>query len=158
MTSPDHRWRPSKHVAVLLTATSMLVAGSAGGASARVDYDLVHRPFFAHNHGVYGLVFKLDRRLPRSPNRRVLATVSINGHTVDRLVQVAGQPHCYVASLESSLPPVHFGQKYRIAIEIPNAEALQKHLRLRHDTPGFGAFYANPERDPAARYLHCRPR
>jgi hypothetical protein len=149
----------TRHTLLMISSFGALAAMGgtvAQPALARVDYDLVRAPVLTYSGDAYGLVFRLDRRLPRASGGSVKATVSLNGKRAERISTVAGRPHCYVAVLHGYFP--RYGEVYKVIISAVDAEPLAKRVRLHHATRGYGAFLGNADRDPRARDLKCAAR
>jgi hypothetical protein len=148
--------------AVALSAANVVAAqGSAPAVSAATTsftYRFVLTPVLTYSRHTYGLVFRLNRDLPRTSNRRAKAVLRI-GDAQALAVRGGGEKQrCFMASVEGIPGGPRFGKLYAVELSIPGFNTVRKRVRLKRATPGYGAFYGNEARDPKARALHCGPR
>jgi hypothetical protein len=127
-------------------------------ATTSSTYSFVLPPVLTYSRHTYGIVFRLHRDLPRTSNRRVNAALRI-GDAQALAVRGGGKKQrCFMASVEGISGGLRFGKLYEVKLSIPGFNTVRKHVRLKHATHGYGAFYGNEARDPKACALHCGPR
>ena len=138
-----------------------LAAATAAGARSTSDssaYRFIGRPVLLYGDNEYDLIWRLNRDLPRSANRRAKAQALLNGKSSIGVRGGGRRQRCFEAHWErpsdfSGAPRI--GSLYRIALRIPGANTLKTRVRLSRHTKGYSSFKANAPRDPKARALHC---
>jgi hypothetical protein len=151
---------------IAVTTTMAGASSAAGSAQDRADavrsasakYAFVNTPVLTYAHGVYGLVWRLNRDLPRKASGRARATLIIEEQQALAVLGGGKKQLCFSGHTEGIAGGPRFGDLYSVVLEIRGANTLRKHVRLRHATKGYGAFYGNDTRDPKVRQLHCGPR
>lgn len=127
-------------------------------AATTPSYRFVLTPVLTYSRHTYGLVFRLNRDLPRSKSHRAKAALVINDQQALAIRGGGRQQRCFMASLEGIAGGPRFGKLYAVELRIPGSDTVHKRVRLKRATPGYGAFFGNETRDPKARDLHCGPR
>lgn len=151
------RVRPLAFAAILSTVVAAAGAAVAAGQervsaapadATSADYRFVGTPALTYSHSTYGLVFRLNRDLPRARNRRARAELVIGDQGAAAVLGGGKRQRCFMAHVEGISGGPRFGKLYPIELQIPGLNTVRKRVRLMRATPGYEAFYPNGLRDP----------
>jgi hypothetical protein len=158
-------------VAVMLSGAAGAIATASHRAlPAEAEYRLTKPAVLLFDEsGSYVLLFRLNRDVPRAPNRRARAGVFLERSMSPALFGGGRRLRCFEGNFpeNSGTGPPRFGQLYRFRLEVgelPDGPhepgqlgtiVLRGQARLRHSTPGYSTSRGNAARDPKAAALNC---
>jgi hypothetical protein len=156
--------------AVLGVGAAHAAGDRAGGSQTEPRYRLTQPAVLLFDDfGSYVLLFRLNRDVPRAPNRRALAGVFLEQSMSPALFGGGRRLRCFEGNFpeNSETGPPRFGRLYRFRLEVgelPDGPhepgqlgtiVLRGQARLRHSTPGYSTSRGNAARDPKAAALNC---